>query len=225
MTPRNLIDAFTPAPIRKRRKEARPGELLNAALDLFVEKGFSATRAEEVATRAGVSKGTLFLYFQSKEDLFKAVVRENIVNHFPAWEDEFNKFEGSSADMLRYAMNFLWERIGKTRASGITKLVMSEAQNFPEIADFYQSEVIKRGHAMIRRILERGVHSGEFRPLDVDQAVQIVIAPMIFLMMWKHSMGVCAASANLINAEAFIHMQLNTLLHGISAQDSPVTGI
>ena len=127
--------------------------------------------------------------------------------------------------MLRYAMNFLWERIGKTRASGITKLVMSEAQNFPEIADFYQSEVIKPGHAMIRRILERGVHSGEFRPLDVDQAVQIVIAPMIFLMMWKHSMGVCAASANLINAEAFIHMQLNTLLHGISAQDSPVTGI
>jgi TetR/AcrR family transcriptional regulator len=141
------------SPRRERRKEARPGELLDAALDLFVEKGFSATRADEVAARAGVSKGTLFLYFQSKEDLFKAVVRENIANNFPTWEEELQTFNGSSADMLRYAMVSWWERIGKTRASGIAKLVMSEAQNFPEIAAFYQDEVIKPGNALIRRIL------------------------------------------------------------------------
>ena len=113
------------APKRERRKEARPGELLDAALDLFVEKGFSATRVDEVAARAGVSKGTLFLYFQSKEDLFKAVVRKNIANNFPRWQEEFLTFEGTSSDMLRYAMTSWWERIGKTRASGITKLVMS----------------------------------------------------------------------------------------------------
>ena len=81
---------------RERRKEARPGELLDAALDLFVEKGFAATRAEEVAARAGVSKGTLFLYFPSKEELFKAVVRENISGRFAEWNEEFEAFEGTT---------------------------------------------------------------------------------------------------------------------------------
>src|ERR1700741_860307 len=87
---------------RERRKEARPGELLNAALDLFVEKGYAATRAEEVAKRAGVSKGTLFLYFSSKEELFKAVVRDSISGRFAEWTQEFETFEGSTADMVRY---------------------------------------------------------------------------------------------------------------------------
>jgi AcrR family transcriptional regulator len=220
MTTETLTNATESAPKRERRKEARPGELLDAALDLFVEKGFSATRADEVAARAGVSKGTLFLYFQSKEDLFKAVVRENIANKFPTWQEEFITFEGSSADMLRYAMTSWWERIGKTRASGITKLVMSEAQNFPEIAEFYQEEVIKPGNAMIRRILERGVQSGEFRELDLEQAVHIIVAPMIFLMMWKHSMGACAASAKIVDPEQFIHMQVDVLLHGMTAHQT-----
>jgi AcrR family transcriptional regulator len=209
------------APKRERRKEARPGELLNAALDLFVEKGFSATRVEEVAARAGVSKGTLFLYFQSKEDLFKAVVRENIANQFPAWHEEFKTFQGSSADMLRYTLVAWWERIGKTRLSGITKLVMSEAQNFPEIANFYQEEVIQPGNALIRGILERGVKRGEFRQLDTEQAIHAVVAPMIFLMMWKHSMGACATSARIMNPEQFIHMQVDLLLYGMSASGKP----
>ena len=208
-------------PKRERRKESRPGELLDAALDLFVEKGFSATRVEEVAARAGVSKGTLFLYFQSKEDLFKAVVRENIANQFPGWNEEFNTFQGTSADMLRYALVTWWERIGKTRVSGITKLVMSEAQNFPEIANFYQEEVIKPGNALIRRILERGVKNGEFRQLDTEHAVHAVVAPMIFLTMWKHSMGACAASAQLMNPEQFIHMQVDLLLFGMTQQNHP----
>jgi AcrR family transcriptional regulator len=218
MTTQTLTNPTEAGPKRERRKEARPGELLNAALDLFVEKGFSATRVEEVAARAGVSKGTLFLYFQSKEDLFKAVVRENIANKFPTWQEEFITFEGSSSDMLRYALVSWWERIGNTRASGITKLVMSEAQNFPEIAEFYQEEVIKPGNAMIRRILERGVQSGEFRDIDLEQAVHIIVAPMIFLMMWKHSMGACATSAKIVDPEQFIHMQVDVLLHGMTAK-------
>src|ERR1700733_15263787 len=83
---------------RERRKEARPGELLEAALDLFVEKGFAATRSEEVVARAGVSKGTLFLFFQSKEELFKAVVRENLTGEFTEWNRELDEYEGSTAD-------------------------------------------------------------------------------------------------------------------------------
>jgi AcrR family transcriptional regulator len=209
------------SPRRERRKEARPRELLDAALDLFVEKGFAATRAEEVAVRAGVSKGTLFLYFPSKQELFKAVIRENIGQLFPVWQQEYEQFTGSSADMLRYAMRSWWARVGQTRASGIVKLVMSEAQNFPDIADYYQREVIQPGNALIRNILARGVASGEFRPLDLDQAVYTVVAPMIFLMMWKNSLGACAAIAAIGDPERFLDLQIDVLLHGLTPRSQP----
>ena len=205
-------------PKRERRKEARPGELVKAALDLFVEKGFAATRVDEVATRAGVCKGTLFLYFESKEDLFKAVIRENIANLFPAWNEEFKTFEGSNAEMLHYAMDLWWLNVGNTPASGIVKLVISEAQNFPEVAAFYQKEVVEPGTSLLQSILQRGVDRGEFRSMDTSKSVFSMIAPMIFLMMWKHSMGACAASANIIDPKEFIHMHVDLLLHGMSTK-------
>lgn len=216
-------DATTvePSPKRERRKESRPGELLDAALSLFVEKGFAATKAEEVAARAGVSKGTLFLYFESKEELFKAVIRKNISHLFPTWNEAFTQFKGSSADMLRYAMQTWWDNIGNTPASGLPKLVMSEAQNFPEIASFYQQEVILPGNALIRKILARGIDSGEFRALDLDHAVHTIVAPMIFLMMWKNSMGRCDAHSHLIDPERFIALQVDVLLHGLTHQAAP----
>ena len=200
---------------RERRKEARPGELLDAALDLFVEKGFAATRAEEVAARAGVSKGTLFLYFQSKEELLKAVVRENISGRFKEWNEELENFEGTSAEMLTYCMNVWWDRVGATKASGITKLMMSEAKNFPEIAAFYQQEVVQPGQSLIRRILQRGIQRGEFRDMDLDYSVYAVIAPMVFLMLSKHSMGVCIRDDIGMDPKKYVAMQVNTILYGI----------
>jgi TetR/AcrR family transcriptional regulator len=202
-------------PRRERRKQARPGELLDAALDLFVEKGFAATRAEEVAARAGVSKGTLFLYFPSKEDLFQAVVRENISGRFAEWNEEFETFAGSTPDMVRYCMRVWWERLGATRASGITKLIVSEARNFPEIAAFYQQEVIRPATDLLRRILERGIARGEFRPLDIDYAVFSISAPMIFLIMMKHSLCVCAPQDHPLDPERYIASQVEILLRGI----------
>jgi AcrR family transcriptional regulator len=204
-----------PAAKRERRKEARPGELLDAALELFVEKGFAATRAEEVAARAGVSKGTLFLYFPSKEELFKAVVRENISGRFAQWNQEFQDFQGSTADMVRYCFKVWWERIGATRASGITKLVVSEARNFPDIAAFYHREVIEPGDRLIRRILERGVARGEFEIADVEYAKFLIIAPMVYLIMMKHSIGACVPASEEIDAQRYIDMQVETLLSGL----------
>ena len=200
---------------RERRKEARPGELLDAALHLFVEKGFAATRAEEVAARAGVSKGTLFLYFPSKEELFKAVVRENISGRLPEWNQEFQTYEGTTADMLRDCMNAWWQRVGATRASGITKLIIGEARNFPDIAAFYQQEVIVPGQALIRRILQRGVERGEFRVLDPEYAIFSVTAPMIYLIMMKHSLGACVPQDYPLDPERYIASQVETLLHGL----------
>ncbi|MES2785147.1 MAG: TetR/AcrR family transcriptional regulator [Pseudomonadota bacterium] len=203
---------------RERRKQARPGELLDAALDLFVEKGFAATKAEEVAARAGVSKGTLFLYFPSKEELFKAVVRENLSGRFAAWNDEFQKFEGSSADMLRYCMKVWWERVGATRASGITKLMISEARNFPELAAFYQQEVINPGQELIKRILKRGIARGEFHVHDLEYAAFSISAPMVFLIMMKHSLGACAPQDFPLDPERYIASQVETLLNGFNVR-------
>ncbi|MCV0440497.1 MAG: TetR/AcrR family transcriptional regulator [Hydrogenophaga sp.] len=200
---------------RTRRKEARPGELVDAALQLFVEKGFAATRVEEVAARAGVSKGTLFLYFPSKEELFKAVVRETIAGRFTEWNEELAQFSGSSAELLRYCMHTWWERIGMTAASGITKLVMSEAGMFPEIANFYQQEVIGPGHDLLRRVLQHGIDRGEFRPMPLDYAVYSLIAPMIFLLMWKHSMAPCCPASEQIEPVAFLDNQVDLLLRGM----------
>lgn len=202
---------------RERRKEARPGELLAAALELFVEKGYAATRVEEVAQRAGVSKGTLFLYFSSKEELFKAVVRENLSGRFTEWAQELAQYEGSSAELVRYCMHSWWERVGATQASGISKLMMSEAGNFPELARFYQTEVIQPGDDLIRRILQRGMDRGEFRPMDLTYGVYSILAPMLFLAMWKHSLGTCGDARVTLDPARYIDSQLDTILHGLSA--------
>lgn len=203
---------------RERRKQARPGELLDAALDLFVEKGYAATRVEEVAARAGVSKGTLFLYFHSKEELFKAVVRENIAGRIGEWNEEFERFEGSTAEMLRYCMASWWEHVGATRASGVTKLMLSESQNFPEVAAFYRDEVVAPGMALIRRILQRGVDRGEFRIDDMEYAALAVVAPMIYLQMNKHSHSACAPAGQPIDPARYLRMQVDILLRGLCAR-------
>jgi TetR/AcrR family transcriptional regulator len=208
------IDASDSPAKRSRRKDARPGELLASALDLFVEKGFAATRVEEIAQHAGVSKGTLFLYFPSKEDLFKAVVRENISGRFAEWDEEIKRFKGPTSEMLRQCLFGWWDRIGSTKAAGISKLMMSEAQNFPELADFYQREVIQPGNALIERILQRGMTRGEFRPMDVPCGVFLVLAPLLFLAMWKHSLGTCCGSAAELDPQKYLAAQLDMLLRG-----------
>ena len=221
-----IADASEPQR-RSRRKNARPGELLAAALDLFVEKGYAATRVEEVAARAGVSKGTLFLYFASKEELFKAVVRENIAGRFAEWQLELDVFEGDSEALLRHCYAVWWARIGSTKAAGITKLMCSEARNFPALAHFYQREVMVPGNALVRRILERGIARGEIRPLDLDTGVYLVLAPMMFLMFWQNSMAWCgpahadqgAGSGCAVmpfSPEAYLEAQIDNLVRGLA---------
>jgi TetR/AcrR family transcriptional regulator len=202
---------------RERRKEARPGELLDAALNLFVEKGFAATRMEEVAKRAGVSKGTVFLYFTSKEELFKAVVRENISGRFEEWNAEFLTYEGSAADMLHHCMSTWWHRIGSTQASGITKLMISEGGHFPDIVQFYQEEVVRPGHVLIRQVLQRGIDRGEINAVNLDFAVYGVVAAMMFLILSKHSTA-CLPNNVPLDPDAYIANQVAVMLHGLAAR-------
>jgi AcrR family transcriptional regulator len=203
----------------ERRKDARPQELLAAAMDLFVERGFASTRLEDVARQAGVSKGTLYLYFENKEELFKAVVRNSIVPVIGEAEVSIAAFDGHSADLLRSVIHSWWQRIGATKASGIVKLVMAEAGNFPELAQFYQDEVVTRGTNMIRTIFERGLARGEFREVNVVQATQVMVAPLLTLITWKHSVAPCARGE--LNPSAFIETFLDMALNGLLPADSP----
>jgi AcrR family transcriptional regulator len=177
--------------LRQRRKETRPQELLDAALALFVEKGFAATRAEEVAQRAGVSKGTLYLYYPSKEELFKAVVRQNLVNLIAEGLEAVAQHEGSSSELLRYLMTTWWERVGCTPAAGIHKIVLSEVRNFPELAQFYADEVIAPADKLFSTAVQRGIDAGEFRPMPVHDVAHALMAPMIFMALHRHSFGAC----------------------------------
>jgi TetR/AcrR family transcriptional regulator len=212
--PLSVVPASEPHK-RERRKEARPGELLEAALDLFVEKGYAATRAEEVAVRAGVSKGTLFLYFPSKEELFKAVVRENLARTVNEGASALEGFDGPTGDLLTHLMQQWWARYGATKASGISKLIISEASNFPELARFYQDEVVTPGTDLVRRVLQRGIDRGEFRDVDMHHTVHAVMAPLIFLVMWKHSLAPCCGAANTIDPEKFIAQHADLMVRGL----------
>mgnify|MGYP000899704908 CR=1 FL=1 len=211
-----VATAVTAAPVRRRRKEARPAELTAAALDLFVDKGYAATRLEDVAARAGVSKGTLYLYFDGKEARFKAVVREGLLPALTEGEALVDRFSGPAVDLLREVVAGMWRLIGSQRIGGIPKLVFSEAHNFPEIARFYHAEVILRGTALIRSVIERGVARGEFRVADVNAAIHIVIGPLLMRMIWRHSIDCCTEAG--VGDEAYFSTYFDIMLGGLCGE-------
>lgn len=200
----------------ERRKESRPAELMDAALELFVEKGFAATRLDDVAKRAGVSKGTLYLYFDSKEDLLKAVVREGYVAPIADAETYARAYTGSSADLLRDLMKMWWDRVGATPIAGITKLMIAEAGNFPELARFYHDEVMHRGMGLFAYTLQRGIASGEFRPVNLDHATRLCCAPVVMTMIWKHSLGLCTHDE--LVPEDYLETHVDMQLRGLAAK-------
>ncbi len=199
----------------ERRKDARPGELAAAALDLFVERGFAATRLDDVARRAGVSKGTLYLYFDSKADLFKAVIREGYVTRIAEFAEKIKDYQGTSADLVRELVNSWWEQIGATKLAGITKLMMSEAGNFPELANYYHDEVVVRGTGLFKAAIQRGIASGEFRDVALDYAPRVACAPVIMLMLWRNSFDLCGSHQ--MDSKAFLDAHTDMLLHALAA--------
>ncbi len=214
----------SPATTRQRRKDARPSELLDAALALFVEKGFAATRSEEVAARAGVSKGTLYLYFPSKEELLKAVIRHTLMADIARGAERLAQESGPTGELLVQLMTDWWVGVYESPSSAIFKLVMTEVRNFPDIGDFYLHEVIEPGHRLIGGLIQRGIDRGEFRPVDIDAAVHSIVLPMVMLCLHKHSMGACGfADAHLAQPALFIRQHLDLILNGLRAPDAKQT--
>jgi AcrR family transcriptional regulator len=198
----------------ERRKDARPAEIVAAALQLFADRGFAATRLEDVATVAGVSKGTVYLYFESKEQLFEAVVREAIAPNIERAEALVDAFEGPTPELLRTLFELLAAAL-ETPLTGVMKLLVAESGNFPQLARLYADLVLRRAFRLIERILERGMARGEFRRLDPHSTVPLVMAPVLLLAMWKHSFG--AHSDLVLDRRAVLEAHRENLLRGLAA--------
>ena len=156
----------TPAapPRWQRRPEARPEEIIDAALAVFGESGFARAKLDDVARQAGVSKGTLYLYFDSKETLFREMVRARVVAVLAEAEEFVRGYEGSARDLLVELVRRMYTRIRCEQMTRISRLVQGELGHFPELARFYFDEVILRARRMVEEVLERGSAAGEFRP-------------------------------------------------------------
>jgi AcrR family transcriptional regulator len=172
----------------RRRKDARPGEILAAALACFTERGFAGTRMDDVAAKAGVTKGTVYLYYSNKEELFEAVVRRELVPNIDRMEAALA--EPVAASVLLERLFAFWAKtVACSPLSVLPKIVIAEAGNFPELARFFLEAAPKRMRRLIASILRRGIASGEFRPVDVDHVVYCMIGPLIFSLLWQHSLG------------------------------------
>ncbi len=204
-----------PSPRWKRRKDERPDEILAAALLVFSEHGYAATRLDDVAARAGVSKGTLYLYFDNKAELFKAVVRRALIPNLVQAESLVAGFKGSTRELMQQLLEGFGRLMLDSPLSGIPKLVISEAGNFPEIAEFYYGEVIQRGHALLETILQRGVRRGEFRRVDTAVAWRVVLAPLILGILWKHSFQRFEGEPQ---PDRYLRAHLDVLFNGLLAE-------
>lgn len=207
-----------PTPRWQRRAEDRPQEILEAALEVFVTRGYAATRLEDVAKQAGVSKGTVYLYYSGKEELFKALVEHAIVPELEAAEALVRGHEGSCRALLEKLLRYWWNNIACSRLSGIPKLMVSEAGNFPDLARYFADTVVRRNRALLQGVLETGMAAGEFRTLPGDLGARMVLSPLLFGVLWKHSFQPLETPP--LDMDAYFETALEVLLRGLQEDES-----
>ena len=169
----------------QRRKEDRPQEITEAAFEVFAEKGYSGARVEEVARRAGVSKGLLYLYFKTKEELFKAVVKSVVVRRVDALLAAVEQTELSSEAFIRGPLLEFMKGVPGSPVAIVIKLLIAEGRRHPDLVDYYWDNVVSKGLTAISGFIERGVERGEFRKTAVSEMPQVVLAPMMLSMIWR----------------------------------------
>lgn len=208
-------DRAKPArPRWRRRKDARPDEILSAALEVFADRGFAATKLEDVARRAGVTKGTIYLYFANKEALFKALIRQTIVPVIAKGEAIAQAFTGSSRDLFERLIREYWRVVGETSLSSIPRLMIAEAGNFPELARFYYQEVVTRGHRLMEGVLARGIKAGEFKKVDLAIATKLGMAPLLHAVVARKAFAACMPEG--FDVPSYLDTHIELFLHGIA---------
>jgi AcrR family transcriptional regulator len=186
---------------------------VRAALGLFVERGFAATKLDDVARAAGVSKGTPYLYFPSKEALFKAVIGEAILAPLNAGEELVAGFEGTTEELLRRIVA-KFRAFDETPAGGVLKLVVAEAGNFPDVARYFVDEIERRGLRLFVEVLRRGIARKEIRPLeDIESAALILRTPLGMYSIWRWSLMAHAEAR--LTPERYFDAYIDILLRGL----------
>jgi AcrR family transcriptional regulator len=209
------IEIVAPASRWRRRKADRPAEIIAAALHSFAERGYAATRLADVARRAGVTKGTLYLYFPNKEELFKAVVNQAVVPNLERGEALLAAGDLPAMRLLDELM-CSWADTALSPAGAIPKIMVAEAGNFPDLARFYREEVVDRGMMLFRRVVQLGIARGEFRAVpDLDNVVRCIVAPLLLSMLWRHSFG-RHEPVGRFDPEAICRAELHLLLDGLA---------
>ncbi len=198
----------------QRRKDDRPGEILEAALDVFAARGFAATKLDDVAAKAGISKGTLYLYFENKEDLFRSVVRQLLLPNVLMAEQRIAAHTGPVSALLKGLVHTFGRIIVESKLGAIPKLIVAEAGNFPDLAKFYYDEVITRGMRAMGGLIQRGVAAGEFRPVPIEQFLPLIMGPLLVLVVWKHSFE--PAGVPPLPVEAILKQHANSLLRALA---------
>jgi len=170
---------------RELQKEARRTAIIDAALDAFTQQGFTATKLDEVAVRAGIGKGTIYLYFDSKENLFEEVVRQTLFPIRDAAEARVDNFTGSAAELLTLHLSHFYSAMSNSKIPPLMAMLAGEAWRFPSIAEFFYEEIISKSQRILRRILNKGVESGEFHPDANNLYLQLLTAPVLISTTWN----------------------------------------
>lgn len=197
----------------RRRKDARPAEIVAAALTVFAEKGFAAARLDEIAARAGVSKGALYLYFETKEELFRAVVRDAVAPNIEAVETMAAAYQGDFASLARMILGALSQVAATTPLGGVIKMVIGESRNFPELAKVWHDALIARALTLVSGVIARAQDRGEVKAGDPRAYALGLIAPMLLGVIWRETF--VPVGADPIDLTALAAQHVETVLSGM----------
>lgn len=171
--------------VRRRAPDERPHQILEAALEIFGEHGLVGARLEDIARRAGVAKGTIYLYFPNKEALFRDVVRQTIIARLDQLALALDADPDAPAvRQLEVCMAQWWNYLRAADFRTVYRLVVSELHRFPDLVAFYAAEVLTRGNRLIGGVIARGIARGEFRPVDPYAAARMLSATFITHSLW-----------------------------------------
>ena len=204
------------APRFQRRKEDRPAEITEAALAAFAEKGYTATRVDDVAKRAGVSKGLLYLYFKTKEDLFKAVIRSFLSPRIDALISNIEETELSAEEFLRGPFLAFARSLPESPAKILVRLMIAEGPKHPDLIAWYWDNVVSRALAALRSLIERGVNNGEFRESALNEFPQLLVTPVLFSVVWLNIFQPHSS----LDTDRFIEAHVEIVLDSIKVKSS-----
>jgi AcrR family transcriptional regulator len=170
---------------KAQRKEQRPDQILEAAFEEFAAHGYAGARLDDVATRAGISKGLVYVYFKTKEELFKAVVRAFIVPRFDALLEEVQHSGKSSEELIRGPILSFMKEFARSRRRILIRLLIAEGAKHPDLTQFYHGEIVSRGMRLLSLIIRRGIAAGEFKPSPYEEFPQLFVAPMLVVIVWQ----------------------------------------